>query len=141
MLRQVLLSLLVIVIVIAKVATVLADEIDAEETTTTTTKKPYRSNFRSCCALGKQTANSSAESCHNYSNLIDNSGSCRYAFTICCNQNRRDNECERGKKHAYSGKPCSELNKTSNCDALTVSVTITIFNLNSGYFTFRGCYF
>jgi len=82
---------------------------------------PYRANFKSCCALGKQTANSTSESCNDYSRLIDNSGSCRYACTICCNQNRRENECERGKKHAYSGHSCMELNKTSMmCDALTV---------------------
>ena len=85
-------------------------------------RTPYRANFRTCCALGKQTANSSSDSCNDYSRLIDNSGSCRYAFTICCNQNRRENECERGKKHAYSGRSCNELNRTSTCDALSVII-------------------
>lgn len=85
---------------------------------------PYRANFRTCCALGRQTANSTHDSCNDYSKLIDNTGSCRYAFTICCNQNRRENECEKGKRHAYSGKSCGELNKTSNCDALSVNLLI-----------------
>ena len=122
MLKPVILTLVII-------AVVLIDTTVLSETTTTakieahpSTKPPYRANFRSCCYLGKQTANSSTESCNDYSKLIDNSGSCRYAFTICCNQNRRDNECERGKKHAYSGLACSALNKTSNCDALTVKI-------------------
>ena len=81
------------------------------------TRKAYKSNFKNCCALGKLSSNSS--SCNDFTDLSDRSSGCQYAFTICCNQNKRSNECERGKKHAYSGLPCADLKKDSYCDALT----------------------
>lgn len=87
-----------------------------------TSRSSYRANFKECCAIGRQTANSSsANSCTDYSRLPDKSGGCKFAFTICCNQNKRNNECERGKKHAYAGLPCDDLKKDSYCDALTVN--------------------
>ncbi len=85
-----------------------------------TTRQPSKSNFKTCCALGKLASNSTAmNTCYDYSKLNDRSAGCQYAYTICCNQNKRTNECERGKKHAYSGLPCADLKKDSYCDALT----------------------
>ena len=83
-------------------------------------RSSYRSNFKNCCASGKQLANST-RSCSDYSSLQDTSSGCRYAFTICCNQNRRTNECDRGKKHAYSGLPCADLKQNNECDTLVVN--------------------
>lgn len=67
-----------------------------------------RSNFKSCCLSGKEHSNSS-NSCVDYSRLVDTTASCRFAFTICCSQNKRKNECERGKKHALANLPCNDL--------------------------------
>jgi hypothetical protein len=88
----------------------------------------YRSSFKSCCAIGRQAANSSS-TCDDFSRLTDQSSGCRYAYTICCMQNRRVNECERGKKHAYAGLSCEELKSEATCDSLTVRINYLIICL------------
>ncbi len=82
-------------------------------------KEPFRgSTFKACCAQGKAASNSTAPSeCNNYSKLTDKSAGCQFAYTICCNQNRRSTACEKGKKHAYSGRSCLELSNDKFCDA------------------------
>lgn len=79
-------------------------------------------NFKECCSYGKrQYSSSNPDSCNDYSILNDRSTSCKFAFTICCSQNRRNQECERGKKHALASLPCNDL-KNDNCDILTVLI-------------------
>ncbi|RNA08865.1 Fibulin-1 [Brachionus plicatilis] len=79
---------------------------------------PFK-NFKECCSYGKnQYSPSNPESCNDYSMLNDRSSSCKFAFTICCSQNRRNQECERGKQHALASLPCNDL-KNDNCDILT----------------------
>lgn len=69
------------------------------------------SSFSSCCSMGQSKYSpSNPSSCSDYSSLSDKSSSCKYAFTICCSQSRRNNECERGKKQALASLPCSDLN-------------------------------
>ncbi len=82
-------------------------------------KEPFRgASFKACCALGKAASNStSPNECNNYSKLTDKSGGCQFAYTICCSQTRRTTACEKGKKHAYSGRPCLELANDKFCDA------------------------
>lgn len=82
-------------------------------------RKPFRSdNFKACCSLGKEASNSThLQACNNYSNLKDRSGGCQFAFTICCNQNRRTTACESGKKHAYSGGNCQQLANNKICES------------------------
>jgi hypothetical protein len=80
---------------------------------------PFRSSFNKCCAAGKE-----ANACADYSRLLDRTSSCKFAFTICCTQNKRKNECERGKKTAYAGQTCSDLKKEANCDTPTVKRNI-----------------
>ncbi len=82
---------------------------------------PFRSSFNKCCAAGKE-----ANVCADYSRLLDRSSSCKFAFTICCTQNKRKNECERGKKAAYAGQTCADLKKEANCDTPTVNSTFFI---------------
>ncbi len=86
----------------------------------------FRSSFKSCCALGKQASNSS---CVDYSRLNDRSSACKFAYTICCSQNKRTSECDRGKKHALSGGSCEDLRReaASTCDSLTVNHLNYIF--------------
>ena len=67
-----------------------------------------KSSFKACCALGSQNANTSS-TCDDYSILSDKSSGCKSAYTICCTQNKRVGECERGKKHALAGSPCADL--------------------------------
>jgi hypothetical protein len=76
---------------------------------------PFRSNFNKCCAAGKE-----ASACADYSRLQERTSSCKFAFTVCCTQTRRKNECERGKKAAYAGQTCADLKKEANCDTPTV---------------------
>ena len=67
--------------------------------------------FSSCCSMGQSKYSpSNPSSCSDYSSLTDKSSSCKYAFTICCSQSRRNSECERGKKQALATLPCSDLN-------------------------------
>ena len=84
-----------------------------------TGQNSYKNAFRTCCAIGKDSANMSS-SCEDYSRLNDKSAGCKYAFSICCNQNKRTSECESGKKHAIAGLPCADLKKDSVCDTLMV---------------------
>lgn len=81
---------------------------------------PPKSSFKSCCALGSQNANTSS-SCDDYSILSDKSSGCKSAYTICCTQNKRVGECERGKKHSLAGSPCADLKNNNVCDAVIVS--------------------
>jgi hypothetical protein len=87
----------------------------------------FRSSFKSCCALGKQASNSS---CVDYSRLNDRSSACKFAYTICCSQNKRTSECDRGKKHALSGGSCEDLRReaASTCDSLTVNFYYLLYN-------------
>ena len=83
-------------------------------------RNSYRSNFKACCAIGREAPENS---CNDYTRLTDSSGGCKYAFSLCCNQNKRANECERGKRHAYAGLPCEDL-KRDSYDSLTVSLKL-----------------
>lgn len=75
-------------------------------------------NFKQCCSQGKDS--SSSTSCNDYSRLNDKSATCKFAFTICCSQNKRVTECEKGKRHALAGQRCDDLQSNSDCDALAV---------------------
>ena len=80
----------------------------------------FKSTFKACCSLGSQNANISS-TCDDYSVLTDKSSGCKAAYSICCTQNKRQVECERGKKHALAGSPCADLKNNNVCDAVTVS--------------------
>ena len=80
--------------------------------------KATASSFKACCAMGMQKANVST-SCDDYSVLTDKSAGCKSAYTICCAQNKRSNECERGKKHAIAGLPCADLKSNNVCDSIS----------------------
>lgn len=79
------------------------------------------SNFRQCCAQGKEASTYGSGSCTDFSRLNDKSTSCKFAYTICCSQNKRTSECEKGKRHALAGHRCDDLQGRSDCDSLTVS--------------------
>lgn len=77
------------------------------------------SNFRQCCAQGKEASTYGSGSCTDFSRLNDKSTSCKFAYTICCSQNKRTSECEKGKRHALAGHRCDDLQGRSDCDSLT----------------------
>lgn len=79
-----------------------------------------RANFQQCCSQGRDASSQGSGSCSDYSRLQDRSSSCKFAFTICCSQNKRTNECEKGKRHALAGSRCDDLQGKSDCDSLTV---------------------
>jgi hypothetical protein len=89
---------------------------------------PFKSNFKTCCSIGKQTP---LDKCDDYSTVPDNSTGCKFAFNVCCNQNQRQLECEEGKKIAYDGKSCNTtLNTTTNSDQCTTSMVSKILDSN-----------
>ena len=111
--------------------------------------KVLSGSFKQCCSLGKQASDAS-RGCTpaDYSSLVasssssdmrSSSGACMFAFTVCCSQTKRNNECEHGKRHAHAGLACSDLKKnhvassstSPSCDALTVwQFSDLFFNLS-----------
>ena len=81
-------------------------------------------DFEWCCRLGKRSATDS-RLCIDYSSLhgYNPNSACKYAFTICCNQHNKNEECDRGKTFAFQQDSCFDAasgKQYSNCDAFTV---------------------
>lgn len=80
--------------------------------------------FDWCCELGRRNSVQS-RLCLDYTSITPYhpTSVCKLAFTICCNQNTKNEECERGKLYAHQQESCYDPSKTiSTCDAFMVTI-------------------
>ena len=79
------------------------------------------SNFDWCCEIGRRNSENS-RSCSDFSSLNSYfpTKSCKYAFSICCNQANRNQECFRGKNAAFEQEACFDATQSPQCDSFLV---------------------